>query len=152
MLRENSLQERSPLLVSCPNLGKQKASEEWNTTAYWGPIPLRGKHTAGWGGGGVGGAAGGSNSLLPAATASLPPAVCMREASLSQRHLGMDRQTHLNLTPQEAPPKEGPVLHTPGSSTPPCWTAPLGTGLAMSWHVPVGSGALGDYRAVAPSD
>ena len=124
MLRENSLEERSPLFVSCSNLRKQKASEEWNTTAYWGPIPIRNKHTGG--------------PAIP--FCQLPPLPCHRLSAQDRPCCASDTWVWMDKTQSKSSLKMNhqqtsarwPVLCKPCSYMMPCVTLSLGTGLAIN--------------------
>lgn len=115
---EKSFQERSPLFVSCPNLWKQKAGEEWSTRAYWGPVPRRRQHTEG------------------VLFCQLPPCPCHQLAAPGSHTWAGTDKTHSHLTP-----KITPISTT--TTAVPCslcaWQAlhalpnfPLGTGLAAN--------------------
>lgn len=75
--------ERSPLFVSCSNLWKQKAGEEWSTRASWGPVPRRRQHREG-----------GLAMPFSASCHRVPVPGCrLRAAPPCQPHLGTDRET-----------------------------------------------------------
>lgn len=75
---------------------------------------------------------GASNSVLPAATASLPPAVGTRQPCCASHTWAWTGKHNSHLTPNKPPPKQCPVLCMPGSHLTPCLTFPLGTGLAAN--------------------
>lgn len=135
--------ERSPLFVSCSNLWKQKAGEEWSTRASWGPVPRRRQHREG----GLAMPFSASCHRVPApAVGSGRP----RRASHTWARTGKQLTSNPNQTSTEALPPCSlhgwQSLHALPDSPP--WAQ----GLLLTWSVPGNSGAPGDYRAGAPPD
>jgi len=100
LLRENSLQGRSPLFVSCSNLGKQKAGGECNTTAYWGTAPIASKHTE----------EGGTRQFRSASCHRFPATGCLHKTGSAVPATPGYRQTenNLNLTSKWTITKQAP--------------------------------------------